>query len=82
MISSKKVVIEARTGVNQAKICPKLLKIANIPIYNAIIQILLNLSQYFCLFCENISEYLEFKPKSGHRTNSWSERGKNLSKNC
>ena len=57
-------------------------KIANIPIYNAIIQILLNFSTYFCLFWENISEYYELKLKTGHRTNSCSEWDKNFPKNC
>ena len=71
MISSKKVVIEPRAGVNEAKICPKTAKNCKYSLLqNARIQILMNFSTYFCLFWENISEYYEFKPKSGHRTNS------------
>ena len=58
----------------------KLPKNFNIPNYNAIIHILLNLSTYFCLFWESISGYYEFKPKGGPRTNSWSEWGINLPK--
>ena len=46
MISSKKVVIEPTARVNEAKICPK---IANIPIENVIIQVLFNISIYFCV---------------------------------
>lgn len=68
MILSNKAVIEVRAGVNK-----KLPENCNIPNYNAIIHIILNLSTYSCLFWENISDYYEFKPKGGPRTNSWSE---------
>ena len=47
MSSSQKVVIEPTAGVNETKICLKFQKIANIPIYNAIILILLNFSMHF-----------------------------------
>ena len=49
MISSKKVFIEPTAGVNETKICPKLLKVANILIYNPVIQILFRVSTYFCV---------------------------------
>ena len=52
----------------------KLPKIYNIPIQNAIIQIVFNISTDFFLFLrESISDYHDFKKKGGHRIKSWSE---------
>ena len=56
--------------------------IVSIPNYDALIQVLLNISAYFCAFWENVSQCYEFKPKSLQRTSSWGERGKNLPKSC
>ena len=46
MISGKNAAREPTAGVNEAKICPK---IAIIPIENVIIQVLCNISTYFCV---------------------------------
>ena len=46
MISGKNAAREPTAGVNEAKICPK---IAIIRIENVIIQVLCNISTYFCV---------------------------------
>ena len=57
-------------------------KIVNIPIYYAIIQMLFYISTAFCVSEKKHTGYHDFKQKSGHRTNSWSEWVKNLPQNC
>ena len=55
MISSKKVVAEPTAGVNESKVYPKLPKIASLPIYSVIVQILFSISTYFCVSQRKIS---------------------------
>ena len=70
MISGKNVARVESAGQIFAQ---KLPKVANIPILNVIIQVLFNFSPYFCVSQRKISGFYDFKQKSGHRTNSWSE---------
>ena len=82
-ILSKKMVIEQTAGVNEAKNCPK--TVENCKYYYLPMQLLKYYSVFqhiFKFLREIISGYHNIKQKSGHRTNSWSEWGKNLPKTC
>ena len=68
MISSKKVAIEPRAGVNEGKICPKTAencKYSYFQYNNS------NTIESFCMFLSLLGkhEYYDFKPKTGHKTN-------------
>ena len=83
IISRKKVVIETNIWSTQDTSLPKF---ANIHIYNAIIQKLVNISFFVCLFFFFVEKaYLVlmiYIQKLVHITKSWGECSKNLPKTC